>query len=506
VASLSAGLSLACILAILVSTALTIASMRNVTLVRQMAKQASDAAMSAERLQLANRAVSEMLTEVSAETLRDMPHMERVRAALLDKALLLYEHIGQTSADQREASRHETALANFQLGEIQRTLGKVELSEQYYRVAIAQLGMLSNDFPQHAPYRRELALSQMWLAELLREHDQTARADEAEQHYDAAIRLQTDLAALADEEQVQYQVDLSRSYLTRAILHRHRGLEHVSQGRQADARSSFERSRNDSSQAESLLVQLIARPQLNFAQQEECRVSLARTHFNRGILQRSQIDKHNPDDQLFEDARQNYLKAIDQLRSTIERSRLLGHPERLEHKLELAKCHNNLANLLMEYAPFDNQPEAVHHNAVAVRLCKELNVGTPAVRKELASFYNTKAISLAKQPAQAIVAWENATDVLETVWHENNANESVAELLGKYLCNICFFYQGLGKHAEAIQSIDRLAKLNCKRSRFETAAKYMEAGREIVQGQDPALAEKYQQLAALLHNKARAAQ
>jgi hypothetical protein len=70
---------------------------------------------------------------------------------------------------------------------------------------------------------------------------------------------------------------------------------------------------------------------------------------------------------------------------------------------------------------------------------------------------------------------------------------------------MCFYYQKLGKHAEAISSIDRLANLNCKRSRFELAAGYMEQGREKVQGQDPALADKYQEQARMFLEKAQAA-
>jgi tRNA A-37 threonylcarbamoyl transferase component Bud32/tetratricopeptide (TPR) repeat protein len=460
-----------------------------------------------ERLQLANKAVSEMLTEVGADTLRNVPQMESVRAALLDKALLLYQQIGKTSADQDETSRHETALANYQLGEIQRTLGKVDLAEQAYRAAIAQLGMLAQEFPQHAPYRQELALSRMWLGELLREHYKAKRADEAQQHFDAAIGLQTELVATADEDQVQYQIELGRSRMTRGILHKDRGLEHKGQGRQAEARSSLERSKNDYDEAESLLAQLIARPHLKFAQQEECRVLLARTHLNRGVLLKSQLEKNKPDEQLFEDARQEYLKAIDVLQATIDKIRLAGQPERLEYQLDLAKYHNNLANLLMEYRDFDRKGEAEHYNAQAVRLCQELNVGTPAVRKELANFHNTRAVFLnsARQTEQAIAEWKNAADVLETVWRKNKADEGVAEQFGRHLCNICFYYQELDKHAEAIQSIDRLANLNCKRPRFEVAAKYMEMGREKVQDRDPALAEKYQQLARQFHDKAQAA-
>ncbi len=79
-------------------------------------------------------------------------------------------------------------------------------------------------------------------------------------------------------------------------------------------------------------------------------------------------------------------------------------------------------------------------------------------------------------------------------------------LLGKSVCNICFFYQKLNKHREAIHSIDRLASFKCNRSRYETATKYMEGGRQQVQGQDPAIADEYQQRARRFHELAQAAE
>lgn len=460
------------------------------------------------RLELANRAVSEMLIEVGAETLRNVPQMESVRAALLDKALLLYEQIGKTSGAQDETSRHETAIANFQVGEIQRTLGKGELAEAAYREAISQLRALSHDFPAHAPFRQELALSHMWLGELLREVHKMKRADEAEQHCNAAIEIQTALVLVADENQSQYQIELGRSYMTRGIIRKDRGLDHKSKNQPLDAERYLEQAKNDYDRAESLLSQLVVRPGMTDAQVEECRVLLTKTHVNRGVLLRSQLVKSNLDRQLFEGAKQAYLNAIEELNTVIEENRRRGQPERLEYKLNLAKYHNNLANLLMDYQAADHQGEAAHYNAVSVRLGKELNVGTPAVRKELANFYHTKAVFLdsAKQTELAISEWENATDVLETVWRQNSADDGVAELLGRYLCNICFYYQKLDKHAEAISSIDRLANFKCKRSRFELAAKYMEAGRESMQDRDPALAEKYQERARMFREKAQAAE
>jgi serine/threonine protein kinase len=458
-----------------------------------------------QRLALANKAVSEMLIEVGAETLRNVPQMESVRAALLDKALLLYESLGQTGSAQDQTSRHERAIANFQVGEIRRILGKGDAAEEAYQGAIVQLGALAHDFPANLQYQQELALSHMWLAELLREIHHAKRAEEAERHCDAAIKIQNDLVAAAGDNQGQYQLELGRSYMTRGIIRKDRGLEQTRHD-QAAARKYLEQAKEDYQRAESLLSQLLERPRLSDALVEDCRVLLTKTYVNQGVLLKSQLDKRNLDPQLYEGAKQAYLRAIQELNTVIEDSRRRRRPERLEYKLNLAKYHNNLANLLMEYQSHQQQHEAESYNATAVRLAKELNAGTPAVRKELANFYHTRAVFLdpESQTEQAIAAWENAVAVLETMWRDGN-DDGVLELLGKFLCNICFYYQKLEKHTEAIAAIDRLAHLNCTRSRFEVAAKYMEQGRERVQHEDPTLADTYHQRARMFREKAQAA-
>jgi tetratricopeptide (TPR) repeat protein len=278
-------------------------------------------------------------------------------------------------------------------------------------------------------------------------------------------------------------------------------------GRPDEAKHSFKESQDDYDRAESLFSQLVAHPGLNDAQNEECRVFMARTYLNRGVLLRLQLDKASLDQELFENATQAYLKAIDQLKTVIEENRLRGRTERLEYELDLAKYYNNLANLLFDFQVADPQGEAAHYNDVAVQLAKKLNVGTPAVRKELANFYRTKGelLESSEQTEQAISAWENAADVLETVWRQNQADDGVTEVLGRHLCNICFYYQKLDKHSQAIKAIDRLALLNCNRTRFETAAKYMETGRKTMQDRDPAIAEQYQQRFRTFQEKAQAA-
>ncbi|MGE0759772.1 MAG: protein kinase, partial [Pirellulaceae bacterium] len=458
-----------------------------------------------ERLELANQAVSEMLTEVGAETLKNVPQMESVRAALLDKALSLYLNIGATSGARDETSRHETALANFHVGEIRRKLGNGVDSEQAYQRAIAQFAELSRDFPDNSRYQQELALSHLWLGELLREMHGVNRADEAEQNYDAAINVLSELAANASEpSRRQYQIDLARSHMNRGIVRKDRGLNAKINERRAEAERSFQHAKADYERSESILTQLLTGISTDPTLRQECRVLLAKTHLNRGVLLKSQLDKENPVQQDLEASKQAYLQAIEEMSSVIAELRSRGEEGIAEYQLDLAKYHNNLANLFMDYGSVTRSAEAAESNAEALRLARELNVGTPDVRLELANFHHTRAVFLdsANEPGQAVQEWEQAADVLASVWRQSPDDGDLTERLGRQLCNICFFYQKLGEHSKAIQTIDRLLALTCRPSRFEVAAKYMESGRDAVKDYDPALASIYQDRAHLIRKKA----
>ena len=125
------------------------------------------------RLELAKQAVDKMLIEVGARTLKDVPQMEGVRAALLEEALSLYEDIGKTSDADDPQTRFETARANFQVGDIQRLLGSgaaPEKSEAAYKAAISQFDALSKEFPTDTKYQQELAQSHVAGRVIARSH------------------------------------------------------------------------------------------------------------------------------------------------------------------------------------------------------------------------------------------------------------------------------------------------------------------------------------------------
>ncbi len=171
-------------------------------------------------------------------------------------------------------------------------------------------------------------MSHSWLAELLREVHKAKRADEAEHHCNEAIKIQKDLVADAmDETQAQYRFRAAgASLMTRGIIRKDRGLARKDQDLPREARKAFELARSGYDEAESLLTQLVASRDLSDLHDEESRVLLSRTHLNRGVLLKSQLDKSTVDQGLLENAKQAYLQAIEQLKTVLEDCRHQGRP------------------------------------------------------------------------------------------------------------------------------------------------------------------------------------
>ncbi len=451
-----------------------------------------------DRFEFANEAVSDMLLEVGAESLKNVPQMEGVRAALLEKALLLYEKIGATSDTDHSDARFQTAMANFQVGEIYRLLGTgvaPDKSEIAYKTAVAQFKKLSEEFPDDVRYRQQLARSYMWLGELLRTFADQSRTNEAERQYDEAIAIQTALALEAsDENRIQYQIDLGRSHMNRGIIRKNK--------------REWNKSRKDYEAAEQLLTRVSAEPPQTTAQLRESRVLLAKVLLNRGVLLRERyMAEQNKD--FLDDATAAFRGAIATLTIAPGKGRRPGLHASMHDGLDLAKYRNNLAvALLTGLDQLLDDGEKQHHLEMAsgeindaVAFCEALNVGTREVRVELANFYNTRAYLASRQQAEgALAEWENAAEVLETVWEQNHDDAIATEKLAMIRCNICEHYQKLGKHDEALKTIEQLAELSCGVPRYQRAAELMRIGLDESLGQE--LSDKYQKMHALFDSRA----
>lgn len=418
------------------------------------AKQAREKeAIATKHLSFAKKAVKGMLSEVGADTLKDVPQMESVRAVLLDNALTLFKDIGA----EDEAGRFEMAVAQYQVGEIHRILGTeddAKAAEIAYREAIDQLEVLCREFPDKTLYRHQLGLAHMWLGELFRETDKVDRTDDAKRQYDKAIKIQFDLAYLADENKNKnknlYEIDLARSYMNRGIQRKDNALRKRNAQDVEGEKQNFADAKSDNVKAESLLTKVAnaltserKRDQAELSDSsnngedqklfEECHILLSKTHLNRGVQLKSQLDINNLDRNLFTDAKNSYFAALDELHKVVRKRRKDELPERLEYNLDLAKYHNNIANLLLQFDPVAKE-EASVHNAQAVALGKSLNVGTRQVRMDLANFYNTRAQSFADEnkTAEAITQWQIALDTLDTVLSENEEDAGAKNAKIKY--------------------------------------------------------------------------
>ncbi len=103
----------------------------------------------------ARTAVEEM-TRIAEEELVDIPHMSRIRKALLEEALHFYQAFLQQKSND-PVVKHETALAHLRAGRIQAMLGKNAGSKEAYEQATALLEPLVAAFPATPDYRQSLA-------------------------------------------------------------------------------------------------------------------------------------------------------------------------------------------------------------------------------------------------------------------------------------------------------------------------------------------------------------
>jgi tetratricopeptide (TPR) repeat protein len=100
----------------------------------------------------ARRAVEEMLSEMGAERLKDLPEMETVQRALLEKATTFYEKFLSERGDD-PALREEAARAYNRLGHIRQQLGRLAEAEAAYEKALALHTTLAEEAPGEPRYR-----------------------------------------------------------------------------------------------------------------------------------------------------------------------------------------------------------------------------------------------------------------------------------------------------------------------------------------------------------------
>jgi tetratricopeptide (TPR) repeat protein len=128
---------------------------------REAAERARQRAL--DNLQLAREAVDQMLTEVGHKDLVNVPQMEPLRRALLEKALEFYQRFLQDNPDDA-AIRMETGLAYHRIGKFYDRLGQYSNAERTHQDAIRILEELTAEFPDDPQYASTLAETYRTLA------------------------------------------------------------------------------------------------------------------------------------------------------------------------------------------------------------------------------------------------------------------------------------------------------------------------------------------------------
>ena len=116
-------------------------------------------------------------TEVASEDLADVPQVQPVRRALLEKALAFYEGFLQERGDDPEV-RRETGRAQFRVGKVQALLKEHEEAEEAYRAAVAAAEKLVAHHQESDDYRFVLNNFQRRLLRLLIEQDKLEEAQQ----------------------------------------------------------------------------------------------------------------------------------------------------------------------------------------------------------------------------------------------------------------------------------------------------------------------------------------
>jgi tetratricopeptide (TPR) repeat protein len=137
----------------------------------------------------ARDAVDAMLSRVGDERLRDMPHMEQLRRALLEEALVFNESFLREQGEDREV-RSETARAYQRAGDIHDLLGQHDQAEHDYGKTIELLETIVHEHPDDRATRSDLAVAHNHRAIVLASLDQH---DKADRDFDRAQDLQLPL-------------------------------------------------------------------------------------------------------------------------------------------------------------------------------------------------------------------------------------------------------------------------------------------------------------------------
>jgi serine/threonine protein kinase len=157
--------------------------------------------------------VLDALARVGDEQLRDVPHAEGVRRAILEQALAYHQKFLKQQPT-RPAMRLQLARAQARVGDICGMLDQGTVAEDAYRAALDRLTALTAEFPGEPVYRKAQAAVWDSLGRLLQRHN---RHKDAEDAYRRAVKLQQHLHAHSPADR-DYRLALSQTLGNLATL------------------------------------------------------------------------------------------------------------------------------------------------------------------------------------------------------------------------------------------------------------------------------------------------
>jgi tetratricopeptide (TPR) repeat protein len=293
-------------------------------------------------------AVDQMLTEVGAVDLADVPQVEPVRRRLLLKALDFFNDFLKERGDD-PAVRFEAARAHGRCGDVLALQGQPEEARSHYDQAVALLERMSAGSEQ----RRELGRNANNRGALLKK---MGRFAEAEADYRRALVLRQGLADEFPDRPECRQELAATHYLLGALLAPQRGRQKEAADDYAAARETQQRLAED------------------FPDEPEYQRDLARTLNNLGILQ-WEAGRREADD--------SFRQAEERQRGLVAKARHVPH-----YRRELARTLLNRGTLLESRHDAAAARKAFEEARDLLRRLANDYATVPEYRHELAGAYH----------------------------------------------------------------------------------------------------------------------
>lgn len=343
-------------------------------------------------LSLAKQAVDQSLSSAGRQQGReaqDSPDIDAFRKELLAKAATFYAAFIRYNSGTEEL-RAESASAHSRLADIDRLLDKRDDAESEYRKAIAAFEKLAKENPKNVEYRQRLAYCHNWLGETLRQwYEQESPPDKT-----LASQATTEYnTALALQQQIHDAAPQNAQYTQElARTHYNRGIMESKQGNRRDAET-------DLRAATALLGPLVGQKITVDPQQTTPGAAQDLARADNDLAALDAMEGNN------DEARKLYEQAIgvgEQLTAADKDSR--------EYKYELANYYDNEARLLVTTG---DEALAADRNHDSLDLIEELTTPASSIGLEEAKILQLRSkILMQSGAANALEESERERELL----------------------------------------------------------------------------------------------